>query len=332
MDDLQPEMGHGLVAVVIPSYRVKRQILEVISTVPEFVGLILVVDDACPEGSGAHVQAECLDPRVRVLFHAENRGVGGAVVSGYRAALASGASIVVKMDGDGQMHPSELPALLEPLRRGEADYTKGNRFFDMTVVELMPRRRLLGNAALSFMTKVSSGYWSLFDPTNGYTAIHAVALSRLPLARISTRYFFETDMLFRLRTIGAVVEDVPMDARYGDEESNLRIFRILGPFLAGHARNFAKRIVYNYFLRDFSVASLQLVAGTALLGLGTLHGGYHWWRSVQTGLPTTTGTVMIAALALLAGLQLLLAFLAYDMATTPRRPLQRAAHLLTPSQ
>lgn len=313
----------GPIVVVIPCYRVRAPVLAVIAAIPDFVDRIVVVDDACPEQSGTWVQAESSDPRVQVLFHTRNCGVGAAVVTGYREALAMNASIVIKMDGDGQMDADSLPALLLPLLRGEADYAKGNRFFDVDVVARMPVRRLIGNAVLSFLNKASSGYWATFDPTNGYTAIEAGALRRLPLDKLSPRYFFETDLLFRLNTIGAVVEDVPMDARYGEEPSSLRIFQVIGPFLAGHARNFSKRIFYNYFLRDFSVASLQLVIGTALLVFGTLHGGHHWWQSLQTGVSNPVGTVMISVLSILAALQLLLAFLAYDMASSPRRPLQR---------
>ncbi|HEY0662662.1 MAG TPA: glycosyltransferase family 2 protein [Lysobacter sp.] len=329
MHDLDPARtavstpARALVAAVLPCYRVRSHILDVIASLPASVDLILVVDDACPERSGEEVQAHCNDPRVSVIFHARNLGVGGAMVTGYREALARGATIVVKIDGDGQMDPARLPELLAPLLRGEADYAKGNRFFDLAVVDRMPARRLFGNAILSFMSKASSGYWTVFDPTNGYTAIHVGALRRLPLDKLDARYFFETDMLFRLNTIGAVVEDVPMDARYGEESSNLRITRVIAPFLAGHLRNFSKRIFYNYFLRDFSVASLQLVSGVALLLFGAIHGGIHWWQSAQTGIANPVGTVVISALSLLAGLQLLLAFLAYDMAPPPRRPLQR---------
>lgn len=286
---------------------------------------IIVVDDVCPEQSGDFVRQHSHDPRVLVLRHEHNGGVGAAVVTGYREALERGATMVVKIDGDGQMDAARLPDLLTPLLRGEADYSKGNRFFDVEVVGRMPAQRLVGNAVLSFMTKASSGYWTLFDPTNGYTAIHAAALRRLPLDKLSSRYFFETDLLFRLNTIGAVVEDVPMPACYGNESSNLRIGRIIGPFLAGHLRNFSKRIVYNYFLRDFSLASLQLLLGSMLLAFGAVHGGYHWWRSLDTGIATPLGTIMVVALSLMAGLQLLLAFLAYDMAALARRPLQERA-------
>ena len=206
---------------------------------------------------------------------------------------------------------------------GEADYTKGNRFFDLEEIRAMPKVRLFGNAVLSLMTKLSSGYWDLFDPTNGYTAIHAEVARHLPFGKISQRYFFETDILFRLNTLRAVVVDVPMDAKYGDEVSNLRISKIVGEFLIKHARNFMKRIFYNYFLRDLSLASIELPLGLVLLMAGTGFGGYHWLESAREGVATPAGTVMLAALPILMGLQLVLAFLGYDIATVPRRPRHR---------
>lgn len=312
-----------MLAVVIPCFRVKRHVLDVLHAIPAEVDRVYVVDDACPDGSGTHVQAHCSDPRVRVLVRNANGGVGAAMITGYRAALADGASIVVKLDGDGQMDPGRIPELVASLAGGYADYAKGNRFFDVSVVEKMPLKRLIGNALLTFLAKASTGYWNLFDPTNGYTAIHSSALSRLPLDKISGGYFFETDMLFRLRTIGAVIDDVPMDARYGDERSNLRVRREALPFLAGHVRNLGKRLLYGYFLRDFSLASVQLLLGLLLLAFGLVHGGWHWFESITSGVAATAGTVIISAVTLLAGLQLLLAFLAYDMASIPRLPLQR---------
>jgi len=307
------------IAVVIPCFRVKAQVLDVIAAVGPETWRIYVVDDACPEGSGAHVEANCRDPRVVVLRHAVNQGVGGAVLSGYARALDDGADILVKIDGDGQMDPALLPAFVAPILRGEADYTKGNRFYDLGQIGRMPRMRIFGNAVLSFMAKFSTGYWDLFDPTNGYTAIHAEAARLLPHDRISRRYFFETDILFRLNTFRAVVVDVPMDARYGDEVSNLKITRVLGEFLFKHVRNFGKRIFYNYFLRDLSLASLELVVGLGMLLFGAGYGAWHWYHSLQLGITTPAGTVMLAALPALVGLQLLLAFLGYDIASVPRR-------------
>lgn len=309
------------IAVVIPSYRVTRHILDVIQAIGPQVKHIYVVDDCCPDGSGQFVRQHCRDERVVVLEHSVNQGVGGAVMSGYSAAIAAGASVIVKIDGDGQMDPGLIPQFVAPILAGQADYTKGNRFFDLEQIGAMPPLRLFGNAVLSLMTKLSSGYWDLFDPTNGYTAIHADAARHLPFKKISRRYFFESDMLFRLNTLHAVVLDVPMDARYGDEVSNLRISQVVSEFLAKHTRNFFKRLFYNYYLRNMSLASIELPLGVAMLLFGTLFGAWHWLKSAQDDVATPAGTVMLSAMPVLMGIQLILAFLAYDIASVPRRPI-----------
>lgn len=310
------------VAIIVPAYRVTRQIERVLADMPKWVWRIYVVDDACPEGSGDAAQRS-VDSRVTVLRHPHNLGVGGAVVSGYRQALSDGADVLVKMDGDGQMDASLLPQLLGPIFRGEADYTKGNRFYDLTRLASMPRIRLFGNAVLSFMTKLSSGYWDLFDPTNGYTALHAAVARQLPLDKLSRRYFFETDLLFRLNTFRAVVVDVPMDARYADESSNLRAWRVAPDFLLKHLRNGSKRVFYNYFLRDLSLASLQLVVGLFFLLIGGGLGLRYWYQSGISGVPTLAGSVTLVAMLVIVGIQMLLGFLAYDIASVPKRPLHR---------
>jgi dolichol-phosphate mannosyltransferase len=315
-----PAPAQPVVAVVIPSYKVRQHILPLLERIGPEVAQIYVVDDACPEASGAHVRANSTDPRVVVLTHAENQGVGGAVITGYQHALAAGADIVVKLDGDGQMDPALLPQFIAPIHQGRADYVKGNRFYNIEDVSTMPKVRLIGNAALSFITKLSSGYWTLFDPTNGYTAISASVLANLPLQKLKRRYFFESDLLFRLGTMQAFVLDLPMAAVYGAEESGLNIRRILLPFLLGNLSNFAKRIFYSYFLRNFSIASLELLIGLAFLAFGVAFGLHGWARSIQTGLPATTGTVMLAALPVILGVQMLLSFLAFDFAATPARP------------
>lgn len=308
--------------VVVPCYRARRHILDVLSAVPDLVSTIHVVDDACPDQTGLHVRANCSDPRVHVHFNERNLGVGGAVLRGYEEAMARDADIIVKIDGDGQMDPALVSSFVAPILRGAADYTKGNRFFDLANIHRMPALRIFGNAVLSFMAKLSTGYWDIFDPTNGYTAIHASVARRLPADKISQRYFFESDLLFRLNTLRAVVIDVPMDARYGEEISNLRISRVIGDFLLKHIRNFVKRIFYNFFLRDLSIASFELVAGTALMSAGAVYGALKWIQSAQGGQETAAGTVMLAALPLIIGLQFVLAFLNYDIASVPRRPIQ----------
>jgi hypothetical protein len=226
-------------------------------------------------------------------------------------------TVLVKIDGDGQMDPSFAPRLVAPILAGEADYTKGNRFFSPRTVAAMPKLRLFGNAGLSFLTKLSTGYWDVFDPTNGFTALHASVARELPFERIHPRYFFESDVLFRLATLRAKVMEVPLVATYEDEESNLSEFDALVTFPPLHARNFAKRIVYSYFLRNFSVASVNLVMGVLLLGFGVTFGSVNWAVSWFGGSPSTAGTVMLAGLPVFLGIQLLLSFLQNDVQNVP---------------
>ena len=306
------------IAVVIPSYRVKKHILNVIAGIGDEVDRIYVIDDRCPEETGKFVQAQCTDARVIVRFNEHNLGVGGAVMAGYRCALEDGAHIIVKIDGDEQMDPALVPRFVQPIIDGRVDYTKGNRFFNLNQIRQMPSLRLFGNACLSFLNKLSSGYWDVFDPTNGYTAIHADTLRELPLDKISNRYFFESDMLFRLNLQKAVVADIPMDARYADESSSMQIHQIVGEFLLKHLRNFGKRIFYNYYLRDMSLASIELPLGLILFLFGTLFGVTQWISSASNNVATPAGTVMLSALPTLMGLQLILAFLAFDIGSVPK--------------
>ncbi|MDO4904855.1 MAG: glycosyltransferase family 2 protein [Lautropia sp.] len=316
------------VAVIIPCYKVKAHILQVLERIGSEVHRIYVVDDCCPERSGDFVEAHCTDHRVRVIRHQVNRGVGGAVMTGYQAALDDGMEIMVKIDGDGQMDPGLVPDFIAPILAGEADYTKGNRFFDLEQIQQMPTVRLVGNAMLSFLNKISSGYWNLFDPTNGYTAIHRDVADSLPFRRISERYFFESDMLFRLNTLRAVVVDIPMDAFYGDEVSNLRVSKVVSEFFFKHLRNTAKRIFYNYYLRDLSLASVQLPLGIGLIAFGSIFGIYKWHEAASIGVTATAGAVMMSALPVLVGIELLLAFLGQDIQSVPQRPFLRTSRTL----
>ncbi len=309
-------------AVVIPCYRVTSHIVDVVNRIGPEVSMIFAVDDKCPDGSGQFIEANISDPRLKLVYNAQNKGVGGAVMAGYRAALAAGADVIVKVDGDGQMDPALIPDIARPVLLGHADYAKGNRFHSIWNVRQMPFVRLFGNAALSFLTKLSSGYWSLFDPTNGYTAIHAEALRQLELANISERYFFESDMLINLGNVRAVVRDVPMKAVYGAETSHLKIRHIIGQFLTKNVKELMKRILYTYFLRDFSLASAQLLFGSLLFGFGALYGSWGWYESISSGSPASTGTVMLAVLPIILGFQLLLSFFGFDMANEPKIPLQ----------
>ncbi len=243
-------------------------------------------------------------------------------MTGYRRALAEQADIVVKIDGDGQMDPALIPAFVRPLAAGLADYAKGNRFFWLDGLAEMPHLRLFGNAVLSFIAKLATGYWNLMDPTNGYTAIHRTALAALPLSRIDRRYFFESDMLFRLYTIRAVALDVPMRAHYGTETSSLSVRRAAVSFPLLYANRLAKRFFYAYVLRDFNAGSAATVLGALLVFAGAAFGAVKWLASYASGVPSTTGSVMLAAIPLLLGGHLLISAFNYDIANVPRQPLQ----------
>ena len=316
------------VAVVIPCYRVRSHILSVLSKLGPEVAHVVVVDDACPERTGQFVESACRDPRVSVLMLSENLGVGGAVLAGYRRAIELGASVIVKLDGDDQMDPALIPQFVAPIIHGEADYTKGNRFFDLESLKQMPFLRLFGNAALSFITKLSSGYWKVMDPTNGYTAIDARVAAVLPSAKIASRYFFESDMLFRLNTLQAVVQDIPMDSVYGDERSNLRVRKVVVEFPPRHALRFLKRIFYTYFLRDFNAASLQLLCGAPLFASGLVFGASRWAHYSHLNVAAPTGTVLLATIQVILGAQFLLSWITYDVNCNPTQPI--SGRLKTP--
>jgi hypothetical protein len=250
---------------------------------------------------------------------AQNQGVGGATMAGYREAIARGGEVLVKVDGDDQMDMGYIAHLVAPILLGEADYAKGNRFTSISHLATMPTVRVLGNAALSFAAKLSTGYWNIFDPTNGYTAIEGQVAGMVIEKRVSRRFFFETDLLYHLSTLRAVVRDVPMPARYANEVSNLRIGAILGPFALKHMRNFLQRVLGQYFVRDFSAASLELVFGIFFLMFGVGY-AFHYMATPHT-VAASAGVVMAAALPVILGVQLLLQALNFDVLNVPSRPI-----------
>ena len=311
------------IAVVVPCFRVASHIIDVLGQIGPEVDMIYVVDDACPDESGKLVQNKCRDKRVRVLFHEVNQGVGGAVVTGYKAALADGMDVVVKVDGDGQMDPRLILTIAKPVLEGNADYAKGNRFDSLENLFSMPKSRIFGNAVLSLWSKLSSGYWNVTDPTNGFTAIHRSALEAIQLDKLRKTYFFESDLLFRLSIVNAVVMDVPMVAVYGEERSNLKIRKVIFEFPWRHSVNLLKRVFYKYYLREWSVASFELPLGIGLTIFGSLFGLARYFEASEAGQATTAGQVTLSALSLILGVQLLLSFLAYDVQAEPRVPRQK---------
>ena len=310
------------IATVIPAYRVERDIESVLQDLPAYIKHIIVVDDASPDSSADLVAAAAKkDRRITLIRHAENQGVGGAMISGFRKALELGAQIVIKLDGDGQMDPAHIPALITPLIQGKADYVKGNRFRDFQSLQQMPFVRRMGNLGLSFLTKAATGYWSIFDPTNGFFAIRAELLAQLPLEHIDKRYFFETSMLANLYLLGALVMDIPIPARYGNETSNLSIRRTLFEFPFKLLVTFLRRILLKYYIYDFSMMSLYLMVGIPLLLFGGIFGGIKWIEYASQDIPAPTGTVMLPTLSVILGIQILLSAIEIDMNSTPRKAL-----------
>lgn len=309
-----------MIAVVIPCYKVKQQIGDVITRTIPYADRIYVVDDACPESTGKYVEENFPSPDIKVIYHQKNLGVGGAVKSGYSKALEEGATVIIKLDGDGQMDPAMIPRLIEPILSKTADYVKGNRFYDLAYLQKMPGLRKIGNSALSFINKMSSGYWNVMDPSNGYTAISRTVLEQLPLDKIDNRFFFEPDMLFRLNIIRAVVSDIAMKAVYKNEKSNLKIRKVLFQFPFKYANRLIKRIFYNYFLRDFNVGSMELVISIVLSLFGFIFGLFKWIESIETGMPATAGTVFLAGLPIILGFQAFFNFLHFDVSNIPQKP------------
>lgn len=299
------------IAVVIPAYKVTERIREVVSRTPRWVYRIFVVDDACPQDSGSAAET-MRDPRVVVLRHSENRGVGAATRTGFRAAVDAGCHIAVKIDGDGQMDPTMLETIVTPLLREEAALAKGNRFWHVQALREMPRIRLLGNVFLSFLLKMASGHWHVFDPTNGYLAIRTDVFQMLDQSHLSDRYFFESSLLIETGAYGFRVVDVPLPARYPGGESSLSIGHTIAtfPWLVGLGG--IRRFWCRHFWLDFTPVGLISMTGAPLILWGLAFGGYAWWKSISTGAPATAGTVMLAALPFLLGAVFLLQALAME--------------------
>ena len=329
----QPRHSIGLgsalppvIAVVIPAYRAEAHIQAVLAGIPAFVTFIVVVDD-CSPGKTAELVKGWDDPRSHLIRHGENQGVGGAVLTGYSFAVDLGAEIVVKMDGDNQMDPAYMLSFIEPIASGEEDYTKGNRFLHARQLRSMPLLRRIGNIGLSFLTKLASGYWNIFDPTNGYTAIHTSLVPMLSRSALDLRYFFESSMLIELSLLRAVVRDVYAPARYGDEVSSLSPRKEILQFPPRLLKGFLRRLLIQYFIRDFTVFSLFLLVGGVFIVFGGTFGAYHWYLSAKSGVEASTGTVMLAVLPIILGIQLLLQAIVSDVQNIPSDPLQNASGL-----
>lgn len=308
----------AVIAAIVPAYREEKMIAKVIQTMPDFVDHIVVVDDCSPDATSSVVQATP-DPRVTLIRHEVNQGVGGAIVTGHRTAMALGADVDVVMAGDAQMNPDYLPALLDEVTDGGFGFAKANRFYAPESFRGMPAHRIVGNILLSFLTKLSSGYWNLFDPQNGYTAVRTEVLRRVPLDRIAKRYSFENDLLIRLNILQVPAVDVAVPAVYGDEVSSIRLGTVVPDLLRRLTVGFWTRIWYRYVLWSFSAIALLLFVGLFLFVFGL--GISIWLFFITFGQDAATaGSVMLAALPLIVGTQMLISALQLDIQAAPAVP------------
>lgn len=308
----------AVVAAVVPAYKEEKMITRVIDTMPDYVDHIVIVDDCSPDATSAVVK-QSGDSRVTLIRHEVNKGVGGAIITGHKKAMELGSDVNVIMAGDAQMDPAYLPALLERVTTDGYGFAKANRFFAPESFSGMPGYRVFGNIVLSFMTKLASGYWHLFDPQNGYTAIRTSVLRRLSLDRVAERYSFENDLLIHLNIIQVPAIDVPVPAVYGDEVSTIKLRRVVPELLSLLTVGFWRRIWYRYVLWSFSPIALLLFLGLVLFLFGL---GVAIWVCFQIAASAvaTAATVMLAALPLMIGTQMLISALQLDIQSSPSTP------------
>jgi glycosyltransferase involved in cell wall biosynthesis len=300
------------VAVVVPAYNEERLIEETIAGVPEFVDRIFVVDDSSRDATVERARAAA-DPRVEVLVHEKNRGVGAAIVTGYKRALAERVDVTAVMAGDNQMDPAELESLAGPVARGELDYAKANRLFTGQAWQQIPRYRYLGNAVLSLFTKIASGYWHVADSQAGYTALGLPMLELLDLDRIYRKYGFPNDMLVHLNVWNARVRDIPSRPIYGvGEKSGIKVRKVVPRISWLLVKGFFWRMREKYVIRDFHPLVFFYMLGFVMTFLGLALGIFETvLRFMGNGIPVAT--IVLVALLLISGSQFVLFCMWFDM-------------------
>jgi glycosyltransferase involved in cell wall biosynthesis len=300
------------VAVVVPAYDEERLIGATLAGMPELVDRIIVVDDASRDATAEQARAFD-DPRVEVIVHDRNQGVGAAILTGYRRALDEGIDVTCVMAGDNQMEPTDLEAIAGPVARGEVDYAKANRLFTGRAWELIPHTRYLGNAVLSLLTKIASGYWHVADSQSGYTAIGRDKLEYLDLDRIYPRYGFPNDMLVHLNVINARVRDVPSRPVYGvGETSGIKLRKVVPSISWLLLKAFFWRMREKYVIRDFHPLVFFYVFGMLFSLMGLVLGVTVTVLRIL-GNQLTVATVVLVALLLMMGLLFTLFAMLFDM-------------------
>jgi glycosyltransferase involved in cell wall biosynthesis len=292
-------------AVIIPAYNAGKTIMSVYEKIPHYVDWIIIVNDKSLDNT-EKVVSTISDPRVIMINHSINMGVGGAMITGFKKALELKAYFIAKIDSDDQMDPQYLDRFVRICSQHGCDYVKANRFGHLDALPSMPMKRLIGNIGLSFLTKIASGYWNVFDPQNGYIMITRKILRRLDFNKIDHGYFFENSMLILLNIVRAKIGEIYLPAQYGDEVSSMRLTKILWTFPRKLFHGLIYRIYQKYFFRNLSPFFLLLSCGLAFCIGGSIWGSWAWYESIKTGIPATTGTVIIALLPIILGWSALL--------------------------
>lgn len=308
------------IGIVIPFYNASKKIIEVIKAIPNYIEFVIIVDDCGKEPLPKQEILNSINHNTRVIFleNPKNLGVGGATKTGFSKAIELDLGIVIKVDADNQMDLGYLPILIESLKSNECDYVKGNRFRDLKSLKRMPFVRRIGNLFLSFLIKISTGYWNVFDPTNGYFAININLLRQLDLNRLSNRYFFETSLIAEIYYFNARIKDVTMPAIYSDEKSSMQVWKMPVIFSWNLLKLFVKRIVKRYFLYDFNIGSIYILFGLPLFVFGVIYGFCKWIYYYSNQILAPTGTIMLVTLSIILGFQLLLQAIQYDIIISPK--------------
>ena len=308
-------------ALIIPCYKVSKHILNVLENIGPEINYIFVIDDYCPENTGDLVKKKCSDQRVKVIRNEKNLGVGGSSLIGFKEAFKNeNIDICIKIDGDNQMDPNEIKKIIDPLINENYDYVKGNRFLNNIQIENYPLSRFYGNIFLSFMSKLSTGYWDLFDPINGFTGIKREVLERLNLVNIDDRYYFESDMLFNLYNNKAKVKDVPVTITYDkDQIQNLNVFKESFNFFFKNLVKIYKRIKFNYFNRNFGLGSFFITSFLFFFIFTICYGGYNYIYYLSLNSFAPTGKILISAISCLLMILSLMIFLIIDNLNNPNK-------------
>ena len=302
-----------LIGAIIPCFKSPAEIIRLAEELLQYVCIAVFVDDYCPYHTGQSLSAHFnYDERVVVLFHTSNGGVGKAFKTGADYLIKQNVDYVLKIDSDYQMEPKNIPLLFDSIRRANCQVAKSTRLTSMTDASSMPLHRLVGNLSLTFMARVSTGYWELSDPTNGFILMKTDTLQLIQYHRLADDYLFETDFLFRCAINNITINEVPMPAIYNNSHSSLNEVRIIAPMLHKHLQILTKRVLIQYYLRDFNIGSLELLLA-ALFSFSTFVVAIMTsLNTINTGIPAVPGNIGLFLALLILSCQFLISFIYYD--------------------